>query len=47
MFEEILASLDPDPDRFDDEASTPGLVPEGPEVGRAKRDLLVGPEVVV
>ncbi|SMO64563.1 hypothetical protein [Halorubrum cibi] len=47
VFGEILDSLAPDPDRFGDAASTPGLVPEGPEVERAKRDLLVDPEVVV
>ncbi|WP_066414251.1 hypothetical protein [Halorubrum aethiopicum] len=46
-FAEILDSRTPDPDRFDDEASAPGLVPEGPEAERAKRALLTDPEVVV
>ena len=46
-FAEVLDSLSPDPDRFDDEASTPGIVPEGPEAERAKRDLLTDSEVVL
>jgi hypothetical protein len=46
-FAEILTSLSPDPDRFDNEASTPGLVSEGPEVRRAKREYLIDAEVVV
>ncbi|MFC6887587.1 hypothetical protein [Halorubrum trueperi] len=46
VFSEYLGSLRPDPDRFDGPAVIPGLVPEGPEVRRAKRDLLVEPEFV-
>jgi len=46
-FAEVLDSLSPDPDRFDDEASTPGIVPEGPEAKRAKRDLLTDADVVL
>ena len=46
-FEEVLESLSPDPDRFDDEPSTPGLVAEGPEAKRAKRELLTDAEVVI
>jgi len=46
-FAEVLDSLSPDPDRFDDEASTRGIVPEGPEARRAKRDLLSNTEVLL
>jgi hypothetical protein len=46
-FAEVLDSLSPDPDRFDDEASTPGIVPEGPEAERAKRNLLTDADVVL
>jgi len=46
-FAEVLDSLSPDPDRFDDAASTPGIVPEGPEAERAKRNLLTDSEVVL
>jgi len=38
-FKEILEPLSPDPDRFDDEPSTPSLVAEGPEAERAKREF--------
>ena len=46
-FAEVLDSLSPDPERFDDEASTPGIVPEGPEAKRAKRDLLTDTDVLL
>jgi len=46
VFSEYLGPLDPDPDRFDDDATVPGLVPEGPELERAKRELLDGSEFV-
>ncbi|WP_135822619.1 hypothetical protein [Halostella litorea] len=46
-FAEVLDSVDPDPDRFDDDAATPGLVPAGPEFERVKRDLVADGEVVV
>jgi len=39
-FAELLEPLDPDPDRFDAEAPSPGLVPEGPEAKRAKEAYL-------
>jgi hypothetical protein len=47
VFAEILDSLSPNPDRFDDTPSKPGLVAEGPETRRAKRTLLRDAEVVV
>ncbi|MDZ7747222.1 MAG: hypothetical protein U5K28_12285 [Halobacteriales archaeon] len=46
-FMEILDAVSPDPDRFDDNASTPGLVPAGPEFQRVKRELLIDAEVAV
>ncbi|QSG12934.1 Uncharacterized protein HSBGL_2530 [Halapricum desulfuricans] len=46
-FKEVLEYLSPDPDRFDDEPSTPGLVPEGPEAKRAKETFLIDAEVVI
>ncbi|ELZ41294.1 hypothetical protein C463_13654 [Halorubrum californiense DSM 19288] len=46
-FHEILESLSPDRDRFDDEPSTPGLVAEGPETERAKRQFLVDASVEI
>ncbi len=46
-FAEVLEALTPNPDRFDDEASTPGLVPEGPEARRAKQRLLIDAEVLI
>lgn len=46
-FAEVLDPLSPDPDRFDDEAATPGVVPEGPEAKRAKRSLLTDAEVLL
>lgn len=47
MFAEVLDSLSPDPDRFDDEVSTPGLVQEGPEARQAKQKLLTDAEVLI
>ncbi|MFC3476332.1 hypothetical protein [Halobacterium litoreum] len=46
-FAEILDSLSPDPDRFDGEASTPGLVPEGPEARRAKQQYFTDVEIAI
>jgi len=46
-FAEVLDSLSPDPERFDDETSTPGIVPEGPEAKRAKQDLLTDTDVLL
>lgn len=46
VFSEYLGPLDPDPDRFDDDATIPGLVPEGPEIKRAKQDLLRDAEFI-
>lgn len=46
-FAEILESLSPNPDRFDDEPSTPGLVSEGPEVKRAKQEFLTDAKIVI
>jgi hypothetical protein len=46
-FREVLASLSPDPDRFDEQPATPGLVPEGPEAERAKRKFLTDAEVLI
>jgi hypothetical protein len=39
--------ISPDPDRFDDTASEPGLVSEGPEAKRAKREFLTDTTVVI
>ncbi|MFC7078441.1 hypothetical protein [Haloarcula halophila] len=47
MFHEILESLSPDPDRFDETPSTPGLVPEGPAAKRAKQEFLTDTEVLI
>ncbi|MFC7199668.1 hypothetical protein [Halospeciosus flavus] len=47
VFAELLDSVDPDPGRFDDVAIAPGLVPEGPEAKRAKREFFTDVEVVV
>lgn len=44
-FAEILDSVSPDPDRFDDAISAPGLVPEGPETSRAKEQYVSDAEV--
>lgn len=44
-FAEVLESLSANPDRFDDEASSPGLVSEGPEARRAKQKYISNPEV--
>lgn len=46
-FAEVIEPLSPDPDRFDDEAATSGVVPEGPEAKRAKRTLLTDAEVLL
>ena len=46
-FREILESFDPDPDRFDEQPSTPSLVPEGPEADRAKQKFLTGSQVLI
>jgi len=46
-FAEILDSISPDPDRFDDTAAEPGLVSEGPEAKRAKREFLTDTTVVI
>ncbi|WP_302081797.1 hypothetical protein [Salinibaculum rarum] len=46
-FAEILESLSPNPDRFDNTASTPGLVSEGPEAKRAKQLFLTDAEIVL
>ncbi|QDX39441.1 hypothetical protein [Salarchaeum sp. JOR-1] len=46
-FAEILESLSPNPDRFDDEASTPGLVSEGSEAKRAKQEFLTDAKIVL
>lgn len=47
VFAEVLDSLSPNPDRFDDEASTPGLVPEGAEARQAREDFIEDAEVVI
>jgi len=47
QFAEVLDTLSPDPDRFDDTPSEPTLVPEGPEVERAKAELLTDAEVIL
>ena len=46
-FKEILETLSPDPDRFDETPTTPGLVGEGPEAKRAKQELLADTEVLL
>jgi hypothetical protein len=46
-FAEILDSVSPDPNRFDDNVSVPGLVSEGPEAKRAKREFLTDAKVVI
>ncbi|OSP09501.1 hypothetical protein SAMN06266787_103108 [Halorubrum ezzemoulense] len=46
-FAELLDSWAPDPDRFDEPAATPDIVPEGPEARRAKRTLLTDAEVLI
>ncbi|WP_367175537.1 hypothetical protein [Haloarcula rubripromontorii] len=46
-FTEILEPVSPDPNRFDDTASEPGLVSEGPEARRAKREFLTDTTVVI
>ncbi|MFA1611834.1 hypothetical protein [Halobellus rubicundus] len=45
VFKEVLDSLRPDRDRFDDAPATPGLVAEGPEAKRAKQELLSDAQV--
>ncbi|MUV89415.1 hypothetical protein GJ629_05480 [Halapricum sp. CBA1109] len=47
QFAEVLDTLSPDPDRFDDTVSEPTLVPEGPEAEDAKEELLTDAEVVL
>lgn len=47
VFSEYLGSVTPALDRFDDPASEPGLVPEGPTAEQAKEELLVDAEFVV
>lgn len=46
-FNEILEPVSPDPDRFDEEPSTPGLASEGPEAKRAKREFLTDIAVLI
>jgi len=46
VFSELLEGVRPDPDRFDDPATTPGLVPEGPEAKRTKREYLADADLV-
>ena len=46
-FAEVLDSVSPDPARFDDEISKPGLVPEGPETKRAKRKYLTDADIAI
>jgi len=46
-FAELLDAWEPSPDRFDEPAATPGIVPEGPEAERAKRTLLTDAEVLI
>lgn len=46
-FREILESFGPDPDRFDEQPSTPGLVPEGPEADQAKQKFLTDSQVLI
>jgi len=46
-FAEVLESVTPDPDRFDDNPSAPGLVVEGPEAKRAKRAFVTDARVVI
>lgn len=47
VFAEILDSLSPNPDRFDNKASTPRLVPEGPEARQARQNLVKDAKVVI
>ncbi|WP_424019377.1 hypothetical protein ACOZ4N_07875 [Halorientalis pallida] len=47
VFSEVLESVTPDPDRFDEPATTPGLVPEGPEVERIRNEYLDDAELIV
>lgn len=47
VFAEILDSLSPNPDRFDDEVSTAGLVPEGPEARQVRQNLFEDATVVI
>ena len=46
-FNEILEPVSPDPSRFDENPSTPELVPEGPEAKRARRKFLTDVEVLI
>jgi hypothetical protein len=46
-FAELLDSRAPDPDRFDEPATTPRIVSEGPEAKRAKQTLLTDAEVLI
>ncbi|RLM59619.1 hypothetical protein DVK02_02455 [Halobellus sp. Atlit-31R] len=46
VFSELLEPVRPDPDRFEDCPPTPGLVPEGPEATRTKREYLPDAELV-
>ncbi|MFB6084109.1 MAG: hypothetical protein ABEJ94_07685 [Halorientalis sp.] len=47
VFSEVLDSVSPNPDRFDEPATTPGLVPDGPEVERIRNEYLDDPELIV
>ncbi|MBP1988261.1 hypothetical protein [Halolamina salifodinae] len=44
-FAEVLDSLSANSDRFDDEATSPSLVSEGPETSRAKETYVSNPEI--
>ncbi|MDZ7747197.1 MAG: hypothetical protein U5K28_12150 [Halobacteriales archaeon] len=46
-FIEILESLTPDADRFDDDAPSPGLVSAGPEFERVKQEFFDDAQVVI
>lgn len=46
-FNEVLAPVSPDPDRFDENPSTPEPVLEGPEAKRARREFLTDVEVLI
>lgn len=46
-FNEILEPVSPDPERFDEEPSNPGIVPEGPEAERVRREYLTETDVLI
>lgn len=46
-FAEILDSASPNPDRFDDEPTTPGLVSQGPEAQQLKQKYVNNAEDVI